>query len=612
MPRDRALHILLALFALNVLALAVVGRSYLSAVPEGTTATGWLAAWLGFVSNSIMLSAAVMIVATPFVLLWPRRWVIAAVCPALFTLMNFFVYADTIVFALYHFHFNGMVLNLLTTSGADDTLTLGRATLLSAVLALVVIIAVQAVLAWLGTRERAAAIARRGRWWLLAAVVLVVVGDKACYVYGDLKNRVEFTRVRQLYPFYQTVTMKRFADKVITVERDEALTIRHGTTLNYPKAVALPDAPRKPNVIVIALEGARFDMLDPAVMPRLHEWSRDEIVCANHYSGGNCTRFGIFSMLYGLHGTYWHAFLSERRGPYLVQALKQLGYAFQVQSCTDLNYPEFRQTAFVDVPEAINDRWKCERVDRDREMTTKAVEFLKTARRPFFSFLFYDASHATYRYPPEHEVFKPVVGLDDVNYVEIARQVSVDGLRPLFNRYRNSLHYIDEQLGRIIDQLRESDLLDDTLVFITGDHGEEFGEMGFHGHNVNFDRYQAQSLMVAHIPGRPAQAITRLTSHVDIVPTIFTEIGVQSPLDAYCQGVPLTQETARSHVVCASWDTAAIIDGQATIVFGTESYKMHAEIFDAEYRPMSDSAMALKQRQPMLLDMLLRMGEFSR
>ena len=609
--RRSLLSCVLVLGLLNCVFTLFDSRSYLSGVPEQTSVTGWVASLTAWLSTGVTFNTAAVLVCALLVLALPRRWVLVSVCPLVFAAIQIFVYADSVIYGLFRFHFNGMILNLLTTPGAEDTLTLGPATVRSAALAVSAIVAVESGLVWVALRNSV-----RLRWLLpvIGVLLAATAADKVFYAYGDIVNRVEFTRVRQLFPLYQPVTIKDFAQRHgVLIARERDLGLRpSGSTLRYPKAVVLPAQPRPLNVVIIAIESGRFDMLNPDVMPRLNAWSASQRVYRKHYSGGNASRFGIFSLLYGLDATYWHQVLAERQGPFLIHALKQFGYHFDIESCTDLNFPEFRKTAFVEVPDSIHDQWAGERVDRDRDMTSRVVGFIEQATEPFFSFMFYDASHATYIYPPEHEKFTPVIARDQVNYLKISARVSAETMRPLFNRYRNSLHYIDSQIGRVIDALERKGLLDRTLVFITGDHGEEFGELGYHTHNSTFDRYQTQVVMVAHVPGYPAASINRLTSHADIVPTILTEIGVHSPIGAYSQGLPLTTDTDRGHVVVASWDQAALIDDSATVVIGTESYNPTIEVYDSEYRQLEDRRAALAKRRPTLLELAQHMSEFSR
>ena len=99
------------LYAFNVLLLMVVGRSYLASLPNGTSPTGWAAALLAYTANFAMLALAPAILSLP-VLLVRRRWVTLTVAPLLFGLLNVFIYADSIIYVLWHFHFNGMVWNL--------------------------------------------------------------------------------------------------------------------------------------------------------------------------------------------------------------------------------------------------------------------------------------------------------------------------------------------------------------------------------------------------------------------------------------------------------------------------------------------------------------------
>ncbi len=129
------------------------------------------------------------------------------------------------------------------------------------------------------------------------------------------------------------------------------------TSLRYPlKELAFdPSRNRNYNVIVIALEGVRFDNLNRDIMPNTWSFGQQNIVYNNHYSGGNGTRFGLFSLFYGINGTYWHNFLAQRRSPLLIDSLIDRGYDFKILSSTRLTFPEFRKTAFIRIPEYIED-----------------------------------------------------------------------------------------------------------------------------------------------------------------------------------------------------------------------------------------------------------------
>ncbi len=603
-------------YLFSVLMTSVLARKYLSYVPEQTSTVGWTATLAALVSTAALLNLVVFLVLAAPVLVLRRSWFTLGAPPLLFGLLNILLCADSIVYGLYRFHLNGMVVNLLTTSGAGDSYTLGRATILSSLKVIVLILGIQGAfsLLLLPSLQARGFLPRPSRVFRIALPLLfgIFLADKAWFAYGDLYNRPELTRSRHLFPLYRPIVMRDFAHRWLGVEaaHEENLSLDYGANaLRYPKApLVFPPGGRRPNVVIIAIEGCRYDMLDPEIMPFLHAWSRTQVAGSLHYSGGNASRFGIFSMLYGIYGTYWHKVRAERQGPALVTDLRKLGYRFRILSGDNLNYPEFRKTAFIEIPESITDTWTCGRTRRDQAMTDLFVQFLDEGKGPFFSFLFYDAPHQPYLFPPEHEVFRPFLDKRALDYTSIADDAVKAGL--LRNRFKNSQHYVDSQLARVVHAIEERGLLDDTLVFIAGDHGEEFNELGYHGHNGTFDRYQTRTVMVAHIPGEQARTIARLTSHLDIVPTIFTSMGVANPISDYSQGVPLTSATGPDHVVISSWDSAALVaeDGR-TVVFGTDSTNPGFETLDGEYRPTTGG---LGELRAPLLEVMKRMSEYSR
>ena len=615
---DRAAAVL-HFYALNILLLLVVGYGYLTSVPAGTSFLGWVQTWLAFAANFAMW-ALVPLIVTLLTLFFRQRWLTRGVAVATFWVLNFFVYADSVIYQLWRFHFNGFVWNLLTTPGAGDSVTAGTATVATTAGIALLILAVEiGLIVWVGP-----GLAKRGllprlqTGWAFTGMALAVAGlialDKGFYDVGDLRQDVEVMRLRHLLPLYQTVTMKRFAHRVLGVDVSPKSTIHAdltGASLDYPKTPLRlrPGGPR-PNVVVIAIEGARFDVGTAAIMPNVHRWGEAHLVFDNHYSAGNTTRYGIFGLLYGIHGTYWQRALAEHHGPVMLRTLQQLGYQFRILSCTDLNFPEFRSTAFVDVPAAITDTWNCDRVDRDRHMTDAFIQFVKQKPEPFFAFMFYDASHQPYRYPPEHAVFDAGGLADTINYVRLTHDHSL--IPVAHNRYRNSLHYIDAQIGRALDTLDQQGLLTNTIVFITGDHGEEFAECGMFGHDISFNRYQTQAVAVGHIPGAAPRHVATWTSHVDLPATVLDYIGVENPPDDYTQGQPLTADRQRPYLVIASWEIAAAVSPTTTISFGLAAYNAETVIVDTNNIPLPNQRQALAARKDCLVSVLHDMKQFTK
>src|SRR6266404_4590293 len=147
------LEALFYFYVFNVLQLLVIGHGYLSHVPTGTSTCGWLATLLAFVANFALL-ALVPALLSLAALISRRLWVMLTAAVILFGLLNVFIYADSVIYQLWRFHFNGFVWNLLTTSGAGDTVTAGKGTVLSTAGMIALVFAAEAgLVGWTKSRR---------------------------------------------------------------------------------------------------------------------------------------------------------------------------------------------------------------------------------------------------------------------------------------------------------------------------------------------------------------------------------------------------------------------------------------------------------------------------
>ena len=618
--RSRNVEALAWCYVFNILLLMSVGHGYLACVPSGTSILGWLATLLAFVANFALL-ALVPALLSLVALVSRRLWVMLTAAVILFGLLNVFIYADSVIFQLWRFHFNGFVWNLITTPGSRDNTIAGKGTILYLIGCITLILATEIVFAafvlpWLCRQPFAARLRHRKAFVAVGCAVLtLILLNFAVYDVADLRGNVEVLRVKQLLPLYQAVTMKKFAIKVLGMKftGDMRLNVPASQgSFYYPKApLRFRAGGPRPNILIIPIEGGRFDMLTPDVMPFLSHWSESNLVFREHFSTGNTTRYGIFGLLYGIYGSYWQRALAEHTGPTLFKSLQGLGYKFRVLCSADMNYPELHSTCFVDVPGDITDQWQCERVERDVRMTDEFIKFLdRTPNAPFLGFVFYDASHQPYRYPPEHAVFPTGNVSENLNYIKLAHGEGDMAL--IKNRYKNSLHYVDGEIRRLLEALQQRGRLNNTLVFVMGDHGEEFREFGLFGHDSAFHRYQTQTLMVAHIPGESPRPINRLTSHMDVPATILSYMGVENPLSDYTLGHSLLDEHEPPFLFIANWSTAALVDRQSIITFGLEAYNVDTTILDTNNVPLLNQRDALAARKGELLSALEGMRQFTK
>ena len=101
-------------------------------------------------------------------------------------------------------------------------------------------------------------------------------------------------------------------------------------------------------------------------------------------------------------------------------------------------------------------------------------------------------------------------------------------LSEYIRRYDAEIRYLDEQLGRLFRAIESSDLLRDTLVVITADHGEAFGEEEFycaHGHGLGLDQTHVPLGFVG--PGIPPSGVVNAAvSNIDFFATALDALGL--------------------------------------------------------------------------------------
>jgi arylsulfatase A-like enzyme len=152
------------------------------------------------------------------------------------------------------------------------------------------------------------------------------------------------------------------------------------------------------------------------------------------------------------------------------------------------------------------------------------------ADRPYFAFLNYIDTHGPYAPPREfaeryglpegHSAIPSLELLSDPDAPEKLRQVKAT--------YEACLTYVDDQVGALLDALEQRDQLDDTLVIITADHGEQLGENQVMGHGNSLYLPQIHVPLVISFPGRVPHGrhVESVVSLLDLPTTIVDLLGL--------------------------------------------------------------------------------------
>jgi len=196
-------------------------------------------------------------------------------------------------------------------------------------------------------------------------------------------------------------------------------------------------------------------------------------------------------------------------------------------------------------------------------LTDLAVAFLADAAelRPFLFVNYFDP-HFPYHAPsrfrsiqeadrlgravPEGPIWRPILGGDGAAWTRAVIDdipFPAEALAALQAEYRAEVAFMDEQLGRLLDSLREHQLWDEALIIAVADHGELLGEHRVLGHGGRLDPELVEVPLIVKFPHqRRAATVDDLVSIVDLFPTVLETAGVAAPAS---DGLPLPTRSTR-------------------------------------------------------------------
>ena len=306
-------------------------------------------------------------------------------------------------------------------------------------------------------------------------------------------------------------------------------------------------------------------------------------------------------------------------------------------------YPPDTQTALTYVSvvpeEACQTRW----------IGDTAIEYIekRDTSRPFFLKVSFVDPHDPYD-PPERyldridrdKIRPPVRSEDPALQEAIRRFEDVPFLRRFdaLNKedwltrrhyYLASLAFIDDQVGRICDTLREQGIEDETLVIFTADHGDTVGDHGFAAKGAwHFDACYRIPLIVAG-PGVQAKREGRVVTNLDYFPTILDYAAVEHDVPVEGKSLrPLLENTGDldrpNAALVESYASYAVYDAALrakTVIAPETHYTLFGDdtgmLFDLENDPdecvnlfgTPDAADTQDEMDALLRDLLIRQND---
>jgi arylsulfatase A-like enzyme len=238
-------------------------------------------------------------------------------------------------------------------------------------------------------------------------------------------------------------------------------------------------------------------------------------------------------------------------------------------------------------------------------------------RQPVFLFANYMDAHCPYAPPKPFRRMFPGGDLrftlheyyqlsEDVGAMKRAAPSTVRD--HLLSQYDGALAYLDSELGKLIDHLKEIGLYEDALIIVTSDHGEAFGEQSLIGHGLSVYQNQVSVPLIIKYPRQhSARSIEAPVSHVDLLPTILDVLGQPAP--AHLQGRSLlgTETGPAPDVISESFAQAklmqlhprfkrterALMSGDRKLVWSTAGKR---ELYDVAKDPAEQHDLCAAER----------------
>lgn len=294
-----------------------------------------------------------------------------------------------------------------------------------------------------------------------------------------------------------------------------------------PPPITLVEGVKK-NLVVIVLESARFDLLDSKVdgrevAPNLAAIARQGSVIAPTYSHIGFTTASLKALFTG-------SIAPASKAPSLFRELKQSGYEIGIFSGQPEDFGGISETVgmresadiFVDgstlkeLRAFSNAAQGSILVDEAHLLDAYFDAYANPDRwqKPQMLYFNFQSAHFPYYHEgmPTTLVDKPL-GRSEIN------AANAQALR---ETYWNAMAYADQKLGELVADLKQRNLWDNSVVVITGDHGEDLFEDGFLGHGHIINRRQYGTFLVTNQRGLTLESPIGLSDYRRIILSMLT------------------------------------------------------------------------------------------
>lgn len=525
-------------FALfNILLSLVIGSRYLFIADWPTTLAGRIYSYVSIIGHfSFLVFATYLLILFPLTFIVGSQRLMRFLSVILATAGMTLLLIDSEVFTRFHLHLNPIVWQLVINPDENEMARDWQLMFIS----VPVILLLELVFAtWSWQKLRSLTRRRRFARPLAAFLFIAFIASHVVYIWADANFYRPITMQRANLPLSYPMTARRFLEKhgLLDAQEYQRRLIEQGNpdavSVQYPLSeLRYRDMGTGQNVLLITVDGLNYSRFEKQ-MPALAGFAEQNISFTRHMSSGNTTDNGIFGLFYGISPSYMDGILSTRTPAALITALNQQGYQLGLFSSDGFTSPLYQQALLSDfsMPSV--------RTQSDEQTATQWINWLGRYAQEdnrWFSWVSFNGTN-----------------IDDSNQQAFAR------------KYSRAAGNVDDQINRVLNALRDSGKLDNTVVIITAGRGIPLSE---EEETFDWSHGHLQVPLVIHWPGTPAQRINALTDHTDLMTTLMQRLlHVSTPASEYSQGQDLFNPQRRHYwVTAADNDTLAITTPKKTLV----------------------------------------------
>jgi arylsulfatase A-like enzyme len=425
-------------------------------------------------------------------------------------------------------------------------------------------------------------------------------------------------------------------------------------------------AVRGPNILVVLIDTLRADHLgaygyERPTSPSIDAFTRESVQFLRAYSQSTWTKPATASLMTGRYPRQHQAYLEKAKLPeseiLLPEALGAAGYRTAIFSGNPWVTREWGFDQGVDHFVSIYDErfarvtlfmrslkrlaklvdHKARAYNRVKmlvqgELTTTARDPVVTEAllgwvaerpgQPFYAHLHLMSPHHPYDPPAPYDRFVPDPAHEPVTYYpkksyfffEEGEPLDAAARADMIARYDGDILFVDGVFGPLIERLRAMGILDDTVVVLVSDHGEEFYDHRNWGHGQSVYEELTRVPLVIRYPPRfpPGKRVDTPVMTVDVMPTLLDLAGVP-PLESLAGrsllplvgGSAVGAGEAYSELLYRYGEARGLVEGSRKMIHMRKDQESRAEGYDLAADP--DEQRALGAADPAAAPLLERL-----